>query len=130
MLPVPGSTARPLPRAWLDILRGAWELLPALPAPVEVLATLREGVSIALLASSLHSCVKEGAKGGTSWAVSYLFVCQVPIEQELEWMEALAGCLGAAVAAAQDRQEHLSQVRDKPGDGIHVCSRVAGRPRV
>jgi hypothetical protein len=58
-------------RAWLDILRGALMMLPAAPAPSEVVAMVRE-------------------KGGQE-------------EEELAWLEALAGCLGAAVAMAREQ---------------------------
>jgi hypothetical protein len=34
--------ARSATRAWLDILRGAWMVLPAAPAPSEVVAMVRE----------------------------------------------------------------------------------------
>jgi hypothetical protein len=67
-------------RAWLDILRGAWMVLPAAPAPSEVVAMVRE------------------SKGGQEE------------EEELAWLEALAGCLGAAVALARGQQEIGSQV--------------------
>jgi hypothetical protein len=66
-------------RAWLDILRGAWMMLPGAPAPSEVVAMLRE---------------KEGQE-----------------EAELAWLEALAGCLGAAVALARGQNDLGSQVR-------------------
>jgi hypothetical protein len=67
-------------RAWLDILRGAWMMLPAAPAPSEVVAMVRE-------------------KGGQE-------------EEELAWLEALAGCLGAAVAIARGKSDvDSTQVR-------------------
>jgi hypothetical protein len=74
-------------RAWLDILRGAWMVLPAAPAPSEVVAMVRE------------------AKGGEEE------------EEELAWLEALAGCLGAAVALArgEDSEEIGSQVGGRLG---------------
>jgi hypothetical protein len=65
-------------RAWLDILRGAWMMLPAAPAPSEVVAMVLE-------------------KGGQE-------------EEELAWLEALAECLGAAVALARGQDDHASQV--------------------
>jgi hypothetical protein len=75
------SVHSPSTRAWLDILRGAWMVLPAAPAPSEVVAMVRE------------------SKGGQEE------------EEELAWLEALAGCLGAAVALAREQQEDIgSQV--------------------
>jgi hypothetical protein len=68
-------------RAWLDILRGAWMVLPAAPVPSEVVAMVRE------------------SKGGQEK------------EEELAWLEALAGCLGAAVALARGQHDTGSQVR-------------------
>jgi hypothetical protein len=55
-------------------------VLPAAPAPSEVVAMVRE------------------AKGGQEE------------EEELVWLEALAGCLGAAVALARGQQDTESQV--------------------
>jgi hypothetical protein len=74
-----GRAARHATRAWLDILRGAWMVLPAAPAPSEVVAMVRE-------------------KGGQEE------------EEELAWLEALAGCLGAAVALAREQHAAASQV--------------------
>jgi hypothetical protein len=75
-----GAAAAPIAtRAWLDILRGAWTMLPGVPAPSEVVAMVRE-------------------KGGQ-------------MEEELAWLEALAGCLGAAVALARGAQDIENQVR-------------------
>jgi electron transfer flavoprotein alpha subunit len=54
-------------------------VLPAAPAPSEVVAMVRE-------------------KGGQE-------------EEELAWLEALAGCLGAAVALARRQDDLGSQVR-------------------
>jgi hypothetical protein len=67
----------------LDILRGVWMVLPAAPAPSEVVATVRE------------------SKGGQEE------------EEELAWLEALAGCLGAAAALARGQHDTGSQVREK-----------------
>jgi hypothetical protein len=69
--------------AWLDILRGAWMVLPAAPAPSEVVAMVRE------------------SKGGQEE------------EEELAWLEALAGCLGAAVALAREQQDLGTQVSER-----------------
>jgi hypothetical protein len=76
----PAGASRAATRAWLDILRGAWMVLPAAPAPSEVVAMVRE------------------SKGGQEE------------EEELAWLEALAGCLGAAVALARGQDEIGSQV--------------------
>jgi hypothetical protein len=74
-------------RAWLDILRGAWTMLPGVPAPSEVVAMMR-------------------GKGGKE-------------EEELAWLEALAGCLGAAVALARGQHDMDDQVR-KPSVGCRL----------
>jgi hypothetical protein len=79
------GAARTSTRAWLDILRGAWMVLPAAPAPSEVVAMVRE------------------SKGGQEE------------EEELAWLEALAGCLGAAVALAREQEDIGSQVGGKLG---------------
>jgi hypothetical protein len=68
----------PPTRAWLDILRVAWMMLPVAPDPSEVVAMVRE----------------KGARE----------------EEELAWLEALAGCLAAAVALARGKDEIDSQV--------------------
>jgi hypothetical protein len=74
------GTAAASTRAWLDILRGAWMVLAAAPAPSEVVAMVRES--------------KKGQEE----------------EEELAWLEALAGCLGAAVALARGQDDIESQV--------------------
>jgi hypothetical protein len=88
-----GAAGRPATRAWLDILRGAWMVLPAAPAPSEVVAMVRE------------------SKGGQEE------------EEELAWLEALAGCLGAAVALARGEDEMDNHVG---GTVEGKCVSVAG----
>jgi hypothetical protein len=80
-------------RAWLDILRGAWMVLPVAPAPSEVVAMVRE------------------SKGGQEE------------EEELAWLGALAGCLGAAVALARGQEDIASQVGER-------ANQKGGRGRV
>jgi hypothetical protein len=77
-------------RAWLDILRGAWMLLPAAPAPSKVVAMV---------------CESKGGQGE---------------EEELAWLEALAGCLGAAVALARGQDDLARGQEDN-------ASQVGGR---
>jgi hypothetical protein len=94
-MPTVGCDMHPVPmRAWLDILRGAWMVLPAAPAPSEVVAMVRE-------------------KGG-----------QEEEEEELAWLEALAGCLGAAVAMARATKQLAGKKVRKGVVSTRVDSRL------